>query len=151
MTMASSNNERIPHTCAYCQEELIELKESAPLFDEEKWKYYTEFKYNFKASASRAQEAATNGCAFWDWFIRDSLDDEDYRDRHVEDAGIVFDFDFIDHHDKTGQELPHFPLRRARAHKRDANESSGHGSLNVTADKGTSVEVELASWSDFIN
>jgi hypothetical protein len=58
----------IPHTCAHCQKEAIEPKtrqiSSTFLVTE----------YVFQADRTKAIEAAADGCAFWQFFIRDFLD-----------------------------------------------------------------------------
>jgi hypothetical protein len=55
----------IPHTCAHCQKEVIEPKtrqiSSTFLVTE----------YVFQADRTKAIEAAADGCAFWQFFIRD--------------------------------------------------------------------------------
>ncbi|PVH81566.1 HET-domain-containing protein [Cadophora sp. DSE1049] len=131
--MASAPHDgRIAHTCAYCQEELIEPKSIVYPWDKE-GKYHTEFR--FKASGSRAQEAAANGCSFWEWFIRDYLDDEGKRKRHHKDSGIYFEFAFTNYDEGDAYQQYPYPLRRVYASRHHDSGSSGHGSLKILADE----------------
>lgn len=124
---------RIPHTCAYCEAELVEPKSFIYSWDE-KGKHHTVFK--FEASGSRAQEAAADGCLFWEWFIRDYLDDEGKRKRHHEDSGIYFEFTFTDYEEGIAYRQYPYPLRRVYASRHHNSGSSGHGSLKILADEG---------------
>lgn len=60
----------IPHTCAHCRKEVIEpgtRQISSPFLVTE---------YAFQAYGTKAIEAAADGCAFWQFFIRDFLDQD---------------------------------------------------------------------------
>ncbi|KAG4443261.1 hypothetical protein IFR05_001304 [Cadophora sp. M221] len=134
--MDTPHDGSIPHMCTYCQEELIELKSFKYDWDD-KDKYHTDFK--FKASASRAEEAAANGCTFWEWFIRDFLDEEGKRKGGGRDSGIYFTFAFTVYEEETGYKMYPFPLRAVHTSRHWENGCSFHGSLKILADEEAGV------------
>ncbi|KAL2063244.1 hypothetical protein VTL71DRAFT_5049 [Oculimacula yallundae] len=122
--MKPQHQESIPHTCAYCQEELIEPKWNG-----------NSISHTFQASPSRTHEAAANGCAFWAWLTRDYVDETRTIVRHRSDTGVSFGVQFPIHEGKPDQRSP-FPLNEANATRIYASGSRGHGKLVVLADEG---------------
>ncbi len=135
MDATSPHDGRIPHTCSYCQEELVEPK-SKPAWRAELGRYDTDF--TFKTDGIRAQEAAANGCAFWDWFIKDFIDEDGTirRNAKIDVDGVYFKATFTHYDDERGYNEYPFPLRSAYMGRYHKTGSSNHGSLNIAANEG---------------
>ena len=58
--------ENIPHTCLYCQREVVQ-----PVLNED---FGPRWSFKFQTDGEGAKEAASQGCVLWKWYIRAYLD-----------------------------------------------------------------------------
>ncbi|CZR70193.1 uncharacterized protein PAC_20094 [Phialocephala subalpina] len=138
MDSCSPHDGRIPHTCIYCQEELVEPKSQPSWSNSPATQARYDTTFTFKANGTKAQEAAANGCAFWAWFIKDFIDEDGTtrRNSEIDPNGVYFEATFTDYNDGTGYNQYPFQLRSAYMGRNHESGWSGHDSLNIVADEG---------------
>lgn len=96
---------RVPHTCAYCQKELLDPKSS----QQPDGGFHTSF--TFATKGPEAFQAAKDGCAFWKWYITDYLDEGSRLVSRLTVNETPFTCSFTLYGDKNGYKEYPYPLR----------------------------------------
>jgi len=130
-----------PHSCLYCQNEIIEPK--SELWWNSTDSFHTDYKFSIDGTA--ALEAASNGCAFWGWYIRDFLDESRrMENRNYNPSQCSFEVGFEDYSKKDygkmvyPRELSQIHLSR-HAEYEGGSMVSSHGTFTIVADRGKSL------------